>query len=187
MTCGDFEKLIALDVEGDLAAPQAERVTAHLEACRTCRKFQERLRASQAMFKSVAQEAPDEATLQAVRRGVLNRLPAERTPLAFPLWQFAVGVGVTAILILALVMHRRPTPAPSPISASTTESKPTLEVARTSPPTAPAPLRRRARSEGAAKFHAASRRSAASAERGEPLTVKLITGNPNIIIYWQVE
>ena len=185
MNCADFRKLIALEVEGDLTRQEAARVAAHLETCRACREFRKKLQASQAMLKAIAQVAPEGATLDAVRREILNRLPAERAPRAFPIWQLAVGVGVTAILILAMVIHRHPAPAPLAVSESKSGSASTLESARTSPP--PAPLQKPVRSKGAAKFHAVSRRGGASRERAEPLTVKLITDNPNIVIYWQVD
>ena len=71
MSCS-FEALVALHVEGDLDESERQRVESHLRTCAECWDLAEDLRESQAIFKSIRQDVPDQAMLSAVRARVLE-------------------------------------------------------------------------------------------------------------------
>ncbi len=114
MNCADFERLIALDAEGDLPKQMAASVTAHLRTCRQCQEFAAKLETSQSLLKELGQEAPDEATLQQVRRGILNRLPNEPAAKSFPVWRWAFAAALVAMLIFTILVLRRPSRTAAP-------------------------------------------------------------------------
>lgn len=189
MNCADSERLIALDVEGDLPKHQAGGVSQHLRNCPHCREFAEKLRASQTFLKELAHEAPDAVLLQEVRVGVLNRLSTEAAPSIFPVWRFAFGAAVVAMLAFAAIMWRRPAPAPpGPVTAMVQPSAATQAMRKVtaSAPTSPARNPERARAAATGKSFAGSL-PALARRRPEPLMVKLYTDNPNVVIYWQVD
>jgi anti-sigma factor RsiW len=190
MSCLDFEKLIALDAEGDLPERKAGKLVKHLKACRNCREFAGKLQASQAMLKSLAQEPVDETVLWQVRQRVLRGIAAELEPHRFPAWRFALGAVLVATVILAAVTLWRPrgqgvsksireTPMQSPLAAV----RPALtapEHPRTGTGRAIHVLRRRKESQGSLT---ASLKPVQVAQ----LTVKLVTDDPNVVIYWLVD
>ena len=71
MSCS-FEALVALHVEGDLDESERQRVESHLRTCPDCWDLAEDLRESQAIFKSIRQDVPNQAMLSAVRARVLE-------------------------------------------------------------------------------------------------------------------
>jgi len=187
MTCVDFEKLIALDVEGDLPKQKTGSVAAHLGTCRQCQEFAGKLQASQALLKELGQEAPDEAALQEVRRGILNRLPNEAGPKAYPVWRFALGAGLVTILILAAIILRRPTR--TPVMQAKVQTPAATEAIRrtpTAPPPSPAHHPKKGGDVTARKSFSGALRASAK-RQPEPLMIKLLTDNPNVVIYWQVD
>ena len=189
MNCAGFEKLIALDAEGDLPAAKADSVADHLRTCSHCRTFAQELHTSQSLLKDLRQETVDEAALQAVRRGVLNRLPAEIPAAPWGLWRFALGAAMAAAIILAVVVFRHPSRAPGRDSARQQKELPSLEAEQQTPapPSLPMRLPQRARAERPRHAHAAINRNSEAPRHPEPLTVKLLTNNPNVVIYWQVD
>jgi hypothetical protein len=213
MTCVDFERLIALDVEGDLPRQGAGKLADHLRVCAQCRQFAEKLQDSQALLKELRHETPDTAELQNVRRRILNRLPVEPLPTALPLWQFAVGAGMAAVLITAMIMFNHPSRTPSPRLVAKSEApaagriagavrEPALrtvdggdgpmEHMQTSRASAKAAVPLRTAAAKARESRPNQRdlqfsQARAQAQSSEPLTVKLITHNPNVVIYWQVD
>jgi len=189
MTCADFEKLIALDIEGDLPQRKAARLGEHLETCLTCQEFREKLQASQALLKSLAQEAADEAALREVRQRVLDEIPSEAAPHRFPAWRFALAAALLAAAIFAAVTLWRP--RGHGVSKS-------IETTRQAAPEAgrPAPTASeyaQARTENAKhvlrqrKPLGGSLAASVKPPQAEQLTVKLVTDDPNVVIYWLVD
>jgi anti-sigma factor RsiW len=188
MTCSNFEKLIALDVEGDLPKQEVGSLTDHLQTCPHCLEFAEKLQASQALLKELGQEAPDEATLQEVRRGILNRLSAEAAPTMFPVWRLALGAGLVTLLILGTIIFFR-RPAGTPVTQAKVQRPTATEAMRRTPappPLSPAHNPKKVRPVAATKSFSGALRASAK-QRPEPLMVKLFTDNPNVVIYWQVD
>lgn len=225
MNCPDFERLIALDVEGDLPIPQGRAVAEHLRACPSCRQFSESLKISQALLKELGQEPLDEAMVQEVRRRVRNGLASPTPQRVFPVWRWAWGAGLIAALVLALVILRhhsreeatqvvaeKSTPASAPlpaaagkiengdsrIDARSAKSVPAARHSSINPregkgptsilptPSVARPLKR-PRLAPPGEFSSSVLRASADAQHLQPLTVKLITDNPNVVIYWLVD
>ena len=189
MNCADFEKLIALDAEGDLPERKADKLKHHLLACHYCQSFAQSLRISQDLLKELANETPDDGLLQGVRVGVLNRLRTEAAPKAFPFWRFALGAGLVAMLAFAAVMLKRRAPAP-PIQFTAIMRQPAaMEAIRqaTAPPPNPLTQSPKRASAATARKSSAGAPSESTRRRLEPLMVKLYTDNPHVVIYWQVD
>jgi len=170
MNCRDWEERIALYAEGDLRPNEAAETQGHLQDCAGCREFAAELREHVAWMREAQQELPAAADFAAVRAGVLARLEQKRRPVARGL-VWAGGLAAMAALILVLMKGPRSAPA-----------KPTPQVAVARPPvqtveTPPSrPVRRR---------HTAH--TFRSKNTPEPLMVKLITDDPDVVIYLVVD
>ena len=162
MNCGRFESMIALDVEGDLPVRQAARLAEHLASCAGCRQFAKEMRESQLWWKSVRLEAPPASVVTEVGW----QKPGPTIPWPFLRWApLAVTVGLF-LAMLAGVVSRRPELAPPKIEiAIATVVPPAVPAVRVNPP-----VRKRRR-----------------APKPEPLLVKLVTDDPEVVIYWLVD
>ena len=188
MKCPDFEKLIALDLEGDLKQRKGRAVAEHLKTCGPCHEFAEDLKASQALLKSLAQESVDDMAFEEVRQRILSGLPSEKQRQGFSVGRYVLGAAVTAIVVLAAIALRRPSnQRVADITHATADQSATEAVAQQPPTLAPrssvratsgkSPLRRRK--------HLNS--SLTASERPQQLTIKLVTDDPNVVIYWLVD
>jgi len=190
MKCLDFEKMIALDVEGDLPERKAAKLVKHLKACRNCREFAEKLQASQALLKSLAQEPVDEGALREVRQHVLSAIATEAEPHRFPAWRFALGAALVAAVIFAATALWRSRGHGVTESVGGVSKQPHMAAVRPAPTTTESPrvrtekakhvLRQRKRSQGPLT-------ASVKPARPEQLTVKLVTDDPNVVIYWLVD
>jgi len=205
MSCNDFERLIALEVEGDLPPSKRVVLASHLLGCQNCQGFSDRLRASQALLKGLAVESADEATLQVVRTRVLSHVVMEPSPRAFGAWRFAFAAAAVAAVVVAVVVlshvPRKSLPAKAPVTLEASRRTPTLPSPPVGPKWKPAvksdPFSRVRGCEGARpcapaqvvamhKAHAAAPHAVAP-RHPERLMVKLLTDNPNVVIYWMVD
>ncbi len=171
MSCSEWETRIALHIEGDAVDDAVDR---HLSECVACRQFAAGLRDSQAALKDLAGEALDPAALVAVRAQVLGELerPKKWT------WGFAAAAAVLLLLLtVVLVRVRRPVaPLPQPAVARAPrmiepQPAPRPRAVRHVPKRRPQP----------------ERPKLAAASRTEPLVIKFVTDDPNIVVIWLVE
>jgi anti-sigma factor RsiW len=169
MTCREYEPLIALYVEGDLDGREVER---HLAECSDCRELLEDLRVSQAALKELA--AVDAAFLSAVRWGVLGRIERRRRSV----WPWIAALAAAAALIVAvLAVPRKPALiAKAPVSSDGAVRDPSRPIVIAQA----APKVKRSRPGGRL-------RTRGSAPPSEPLVVKMLTDDPNIVIIWLVD
>lgn len=163
MTCQDYERLIALYVEGDITDG---RVETHLAGCAECRELLEDLRASQALLKELP--GADPVLLGAVRSGVLSRIGGRRRVL-WPWVAAAMTAAAVAIAVLHPVAQREVPGAPKSVVRAAVAAP----IARAAPVQV---VRRHRRPK--------LKRPAASKE---PLVVKMLTNDPNIVIIWLVD
>lgn len=189
MSCKKFESELALYAEGDLRGGQVPAVERHLRECAACREFLEGLRASQAALKEAAGMPLDATAVESVRARVLERVSLGQMRPVFPRWKFAYGAVFAAALLAASVAWWQ------------VEKKPRNE-ARALQPAPPAPTR----SQDSAGLAAENGQPSVPVERQhrrkagrvtktvrrktfprEPLMVKLITDDPNVVIYWYVD
>jgi hypothetical protein len=216
MNCAHSERDLALFVEGDLGPAALHAIEGHLAECRTCRALAEDLRTTQATFKDLRQEIVDPASVLDVRRRVLVELDEldSKTEWGRKIerWLFlgarrgyaAAGVAfVLAVCVSAIVWRfslNRPLP---PAAAESLTIAPKKSAERPQPAAEAAAERVPARTTAAKRTNtfvpgtgAESRRSrvgggvaATQAPAGESkeVVVKLLTDDPNIVIYWLVD
>jgi hypothetical protein len=188
MSCHEFEGLIALHVEGDLDDAERRHVEAHLRSCVACQSLAEELRESQTAFKSMRQDVADQSALSSVRARVLVDIGDMESGSFFErlFWggfgQRATLAGIAVLLMggagiwFSSVRHVPSEPAEPPVvvvRVPVTEQEPAVELAP--PPPRPAvKLPRRHRP-----------RPVAVPEEPQPqVTIRLLTDDPNVIIYW---
>ena len=165
-----------IDVQREIAAESgAPEVQAHIEICGRCHDFAERIAADRALLKSF--DPPPAAALGEVRRNVMAQVAREHRRRAW-LWPaFATATAACLLLIWAATM-RNPANEPIPLP------KPVLAMA-TPPPNwqARAVARRRPVRHIVRHIHPAS----LLAQSSEPLTIKMFTKDPNIVVIWLVD
>ena len=186
MSCRDFERLIALNVEGDLGESERQRVDQHVRTCSDCWELAEDLKESQALFKSIRQDVPNQAMLSTVRARVLNNVVGLESSSWFErlflvgFRQKATLAGVALVLVasgLLWLLQERETAVLVPPTVVFNAPppqvpKPALQVV---PATEPRPRIRRPKA------------TPVPQEPREQVTIKLLTDDPNVIIYWIVD
>jgi hypothetical protein len=142
------------------------------------------------LLKSLAQESVDEAELEELRGRILNRLGTAAERQRFPAWRYALGAALAMLLILAAILIRhRPSDRVVEVAQRTSQQLATEAVVE-------APTRPRDLSVPAAKSRRSARRRehfqglpVAGAKPRQPaqLMVKLVTDDPNVVIYWLID
>ncbi len=123
MTCGRYERWIALAAGGDLQPRRMRRLERHLAGCGRCREYAAAMSRACEVFQELASEPAGSAELAAVRAAVMARVAGERSGHAFA-WRWALApiAAVTALMIVFWVRAPEVTPP---------------GVGRETPPTAP--------------------------------------------------
>ena len=168
MNCVEWEEQVALHAGGDLAGADGAAVEQHLEECPGCQMLWSGMREDLAALKSAHAELPGVAHFTAVRSRVLGQLERQSRPWWQRGWVYRFA-SLAAVLTVLAVWPRGPVPLAPRMLASI---PPAPLVARSAAPAAP--VRPRLPSEP---------RRLVSAGR-EPVTVKLQTADPHIVIYW---
>ena len=191
MSCHEFEGLIALYVEGDLDGTDQRRVESHLHGCLDCQSLADELRESQAAFKSMRQDVPDESALSSVRARVLADVADMESGSLFErlFWggfrQRATLAGTVLLVGGALLWlsSRQDVPADfvaDPVVVVRVPApEPESVVAPAPPPPAPLP-----KPEVRTQRRQRPRQVVVSPEPQPQVTIKLLTDDPNVIIYW---
>jgi hypothetical protein len=186
VNCTDWEERVSLYAGGDLAAAEALDVERHIAGCAACQLVLSGVREGLELLREAHDAEIAPAHLAAVRARVLAQLGRERV-LWWRVWLFGLALG-TAALIAALAVWpgRQPgtpeTTMPAPPQLAVHHAPPP-DVALVPPeaamPADAAPLRR-VRSVRRKPRKLAPRNSGPA----EPLVVKLVTDNPDVVIYW---
>jgi anti-sigma factor RsiW len=176
MNCKDWEERIALHAGGDLSAAEGTEVERHLAECAVCRTFASGIEESLDLLRSAHEEPIAAGHYAAVRAAVLARLTQEqKRRRVWRQWIWApvcaAGLALAAMLLTVRPAHKakvyvaevRPpqllaglAPQPTPVAPHATVRR--TRVRRVVAP-GPPPL-------------------------NESLVVKLITNDPDVIIYW---
>lgn len=196
MKCGYSEQDIALFVEGDLEQARLLQIEAHLPECAACRLLADELRESQSIFKALRQDTVSAAALGHVRNRVLAEVAgvSSTTPWGRRVerWLFLgarrgyalAGVGLAVLMVIGLWYSRTPEvllPAPLPAAAvPKDEPQPQVKAIVAVEQLDQHPRRQKARPAVTAK-------RVAPGESPKQLVVKLLTDDPNIVIYWLVD
>lgn len=164
MNCTDWEERIALHAEGDLPRPECAAVERHLAECAACREFLEEMKRSLAELRAAHAEPLEAAAFTAVRARVLAQIDHTR---GLAWWLAWIGALAAAAAVLVILLLPRPVPPPKMIAA------PPVQVAAVvRAPVIPVPA------------IPVARPKKRKVPRPEPLIVKLITDDPNVVIYW---
>jgi anti-sigma factor RsiW len=161
MNCREFEGRIALHVGGDLDAGETTHVIEHLDVCAPCRRFADQLRRDRDALVLLAGEILPDSAYAAVRRGVMEQVRPDRR--RWPIWAAAAAALVCATLALSILWQRTTAIVPAP-------PMPSVAVKAELPPYPPAPPPRR-------------KRVVATSPQPQ-LVVKIVTDDPNLVIYW---
>ena len=163
MNCVEWETRVALHAGGDLPGAEVVDVERHLGECPACQAFWSDLRSTLAVLRTAHADVPAAAHFTAVRSRVMAELRRGRHPWRVLAW-ISGAAAVAALLLLAVPRPARVVPQAPRLLASIPPAPEVVKVAAVVRPV----VRRRV-------VHAPSR---------EPLTIKLQTDDPNIVIYW---
>lgn len=169
MNCPDWEERIALAAQGDLPPEQAAEAARHLSGCAACREFAEGVRQSIAALYAAHEQPIAEAHLAAVRARVLQKI--DRPPRPALRWAWIGGLALAAVFLVIALQPRRVPPPQVTLALPPVPETPVLLPSPSTPrpqPRRPAPVRRARKPR----------------PPQEPLMVKLITDDPNVVIYW---
>lgn len=168
MNCAKFERLIALYVESDLPSSDARLVETHLEGCHGCREFAAEMRESQAALKTLRMDFVEEGVFREVRAGVLSHLSVPRKRVAWP--RYAIAAMLLMGLWSGWLRFTRP--------VASMDVEPRAAVIAPPPVMPVQALPQRVRS---------ARVSRHRVFKSEPLVVKIVTDDPQVVIYWLVD
>lgn len=167
MICQQWEERIALYVGRDLPEWESIAVRDHLADCPACRALLAELECDHAALSELAQEE-----IPGVRTAVMARVRGERRRMV-PMWAWAVAA-IAATLLLLIVNQVGPRHALStknaPVRVAETGHGPVVRAAIQQAPIKHGRRRRR--------------RPPVAIAKAEPMTVKLLTDDPNVVIYW---
>jgi hypothetical protein len=210
MKCRYSENDIALFVEGDLEPAKAAELEIHLVTCEACRELEADVRESQTVLKSLRQETVSSAALSFVRNRVLEEVSKTRVRPVWGRWVYALaGAMFVAVLSVSVILHSGKATKTTPLLGQEGVAAPSNNipvplkgadgVVRSGiplmqvEPSAPAKV---------ASRHSLDRRShpsfskegnkvviteRAPSETPTEVVVKLLTDDPNIVIYWLVD
>jgi len=163
MNCADWETRVTLHAGGDLAGADASLVERHLSECSACQLLWSGVRESLAELRAAHGDLPAPAHFTAVRGRVMAELERSAQPWRRLAWICGVAA-VTALLLMFVVWPSRVVPEAPRVLASI---PPAPEVVKASP-----------------AVRTVVRQAVAHVPRKTPLTIKLQTADPNIVIYW---
>jgi hypothetical protein len=172
MHCKNWEERVALHVGGDLAAADAAGVERHLAECAACQVFWSEMKESLEMLQGAHAEALTPGIYKAVRERVMGHLESDLASRNV-WWRSAWVMRLTPVaMAAAVVMVLANWPGPR-------MEMPPLRVVAVIPPAlataSPALQARQARGQ--------PHKQAGKIAR-QPLMVRLVTDDPNVIIYW---
>jgi len=178
MNCREWEEKLVLYAGGDRAGCDSPSIDRHLAECAGCREFFQGMGETLDFALSAHQIPVSEAHFAAVRARVLTELAEPQRGRWRQKWLVACAAAVA--LLAALVFTRTkvavrvqpPRPAPKMLAAAIPSPVAPL-------PAAKAPHVRRPR-----RLLASATPAPGPLPEAEPIVVKLMTNDPDVVIYW---
>lgn len=167
MSCTGWESRVAAYCSGPVDAAEAAAVDSHLNTCPACRLVAEETRACAGVLR--------DSDYAGVRARVLSKVGSSRR--AF--WTWAAAATVAAASVLVFLGTPAPKPEPLPVRAIATPPAPPIAF----PAAIPAARHIRRAAMRRVTRHKVTSVAAAKPET-KPLVVKLLTDDPNVVIYW---
>jgi hypothetical protein len=168
MNCVEWEERVALYAGGDLTAAEAQAVDRHVAECAGCQILLCGLQESLALVREAHGEPVGEAHFAAVRARVLAEI--ERSPARRWRWAWITALAAAVVVLLVSLrpgpeihMTLPAPPAPAAPAVARITSPPHRQPAAKPRLTQPPPPVQQA---------------------AEPLVVKLLTDDPDVVIYW---
>ena len=199
MRCSRWQRWIALDVGGDLDHRRRLKLGRHLEQCASCRDLESELRQGRESLQGLDLRADANLSLGSIHGQVMQAI-ADRPRIAgFGIPRFAlIAAAAAAVVILAVFLRQGPvergphesrytvsTPteisAPVPVRAPPVENAVEYSSEPESMATEPVVV---ARKHLASTGPSVELRLPVSAE---PMTIKILTEDPEVVIYWIVD
>jgi hypothetical protein len=168
VSCAEWEERVALWAGGDVEGSEAAEVERHTADCAGCREFAAGITADLAALRADPITAAD---LTAVRTRVLARIDAVRRPWWRTVWAWGFAAAAAVIAVFATVPRPGPAPAPPRVAMA----HPTAPYVERFTPARPPPRR---------VIMRAAAPAPPPAPKPEPLVIKLLTDDPDVIIYW---
>jgi anti-sigma factor RsiW len=167
MTCERYERWAALAASGDFDSREQAQFEAHLQGCPSCRILAEEFAALTSELSGMKDPAIDPAVYASIRRNVMERRSSRR--FRVPLWPLlpAATAAVLAILALCWPTRLQHNIASVPTQVSTRHTVKVIPAARTVKKRQPGIARKM--------------------ESGQPLVVKMLTDDPDVVIIWLVD
>src|SRR5262249_23613372 len=154
--------------------------------CADCRAFAAEMGDALAVLKTAHEEVPASAHFAVVRARVLSELAKQRAPFWRRAWVYGlVAAAVALMLAVRLSVHpvHRPGPQPPPIANVAQPDAPASQkIYETvqSPHRKPVAIRPRRKT----PLLVRQPRREPELQPARPLVVKLITEDPDVVIYW---
>ncbi len=175
MNCTHWEERLALYAGGDLPPGEAADVEQHLRDCPGCQLFASGLKESLDWLQDMDREPIAPAHFAAVRARVLAELEAARQPWWRKAWLYGIASAAAAALLLMLVLpHGAPPAAPKRAAVEVRQAPAVQMIPVRTPPVVRVQRRPKRKLRPPAK----------PINQGPPLVVKLVTDDPDIVIYW---
>ncbi len=176
MNCVDWEERISLYAGGDLGDLPRLEVEKHLAECAGCQVFASGLKQSLEWARQVHSEEPAPAHYAAVRARVISQLRSRRRRV----WTWsAAALAAAAFAVLVAARLSIPQGAVPPPPQVALAHPPAPELAARPQPSSRRPV--------SVPAQAAARPRRRILAPSEPLVVKLVTDNPDVVIYWIVD
>jgi hypothetical protein len=195
-----WNRLVALYVGDDLDDRRGDDVERHLAVCPSCRRLEQELRSDMLNLRELDSAATGDLGLGSVRGAVMARIENRRRPFAAPTMPRLLAVCATAVAVIALALLFRQgrerdahqtAGGEAAIPASVVAAEPEPRVP--SPPQVPAAIVRETTitagipSAPAAQSPLRQALPSPPSVPAEPMTLKILTDDPEVVIYWIVD
>ena len=171
--CKQWQERIALAAGGDLSGAEQAVLDRHLAGCPPCAAELAAVQQSLEVLVEAHREPLGESHFAAVRARVMAQIERRRNPR----WQWAAALAAAALLLTTTIWHTPGHNGHKKIAAPASPP-PGAAVVHAAVPPFPAhrslrhPVRRARAVEGPPEVPP------------EPVVVKLLTDDPNVVIYW---
>jgi hypothetical protein len=176
MSCARWQARIA-------ALDETAEIEQHLARCPDCAELKRELDETRAVLRGLVEFEPADSELEAVRRGVLERVSAPRRRSAWFTWVPAFAGASALAMVLAVWLWMPPEIGPPPVVRFPAREEP-VQVAR-APARPPRPKRARP---APSRVVIESVREMRDEEGGPPTQlVRLRSQDPRVVMYWVLE
>lgn len=200
MNCARWQRLVALYVGDDLDRSRTARVAQHLAACPSCRALEHDLRSDRLHLRDLDSAAADGLELGSVRGAVMAKIENRRKRSLMFSQPRLLSALAMVVVVIALALVGRQSQAPddprtasrnvaNPASGSAADQVP-LDTPRSGPPPAVVDETPNASNNLLARAETPPRASTTRVPPSapvEPMTIKILTDDPEVVIYWIVD